>query len=177
MLQSGQFNLKLALPALGPLREDVQNQRGAVEHCDAELTLQIALLHRRQRRVQDDNAGTRPKQLTADFLDLAAPQIQRRIGAVASHHELPGGQEASAFGQLPKLLDVVRSLERASALAAQRNFDQQRRRRRFGSRPLDLESAQDSGSVVRLTGRAGTTVDIACLYTICVTVLRSRTTY
>src|SRR6266446_2643605 len=149
MLQSGQFNLKLALPALGPLPENVQNQRGAVEHCDAELTLQIALLHR----------------------------LQRRIGAVASHHELPGGQEASAFGQLPKLLDVVRSLERASALAAQRNFDQQRRRRRFGSRPLDLESAQDSGSVVRLTGRAGTTVDIACLYTICVTVLRSRTTY
>jgi hypothetical protein len=67
---------------------------------------------------------------------------------------------------LAKLLDAVRSLERAATPTAQRNLDQQRWRWRFGSGPLDLESAQDSDSGVRLTGRAGTTVDIACLYTI-----------
>ena len=58
---------------------------------------------------------------------------------------------------------AVGRVGRASAPAAQRNLHQQRRRGRLGPRALGLESAQDSDSGVRLTGRAGTTVEMACL--------------
>ena len=163
MLQPCQFNLQLALPALGALCKDVQNQRGAVQHRNTELALQVALLYWRQRGGQDNDAGARLEQLLSDLLDLAAPEVQRRVRPLASRNDPTCGQEAGALRQLAKLLDVIRSLERASAFATQRNLDQQGLRWRLGSGPLDLESAQDSDSVLRLTGRAGTTVDIACL--------------
>jgi hypothetical protein len=43
------------------------------------------------------------------------------------------------------------------------NADQQRTLRPSGALAFNLEDGQDSDSAARLTGRAGTTVDIACL--------------
>ena len=88
------------------------------------------------------------------------------VGAIAPGHHLAGGHKPGALGQLAQLVDPVGRVRRAPARAAQRNLHQQSRRGRFGPGPLDLESAQGSDSAVRLTGRAGTTVEMACLYTI-----------
>jgi len=71
VLQLRELDLQLAFAALRPLRKDVQNQRGAVEHPNAERLLQIALLRRRQRNVKDDEARIRGSRLTLQLFDLA----------------------------------------------------------------------------------------------------------
>ena len=43
------------------------------------------------------------------------------------------------------------------------NADKQRARRNLRALGVNLEDAQASGSAARLTGRAGTTVEMACL--------------
>ena len=50
VLQLGQLDLGLALGALGVLGEDVQDQRGPVDHLDLDLVLQVAQLRRARAR-------------------------------------------------------------------------------------------------------------------------------
>ena len=53
VLQLGQLDLRLALAALGVLREDVQDQRGAVDHLDLDHALKAAQLARAELAVAD----------------------------------------------------------------------------------------------------------------------------
>ena len=46
MLQLRQFDLQFAFPRARPLRENIQNQRGAVQHLAAEDIFQIPALRR-----------------------------------------------------------------------------------------------------------------------------------
>ena len=88
VLQLRQLHLQLAFAGLGALREDAQDQLGAVEHLAAEFLLQVALLARRQRVVEDHRRGVDGVGLAADLLDLAAAGEQFRIRprAPAAHH-------------------------------------------------------------------------------------------
>src|SRR6266480_1539923 len=54
MLQLRQLNLKLAFARPGALREDVENQRCAIEHFALENLFQVAALRRRKFVVKDD---------------------------------------------------------------------------------------------------------------------------
>ena len=52
VLEAGQFDLQPALATLGALAEDVEDERGAIDHCAVERPLEVALLRRRQGRVE-----------------------------------------------------------------------------------------------------------------------------
>ena len=46
MLKLSQLNLYLALVALGTLRENIEDEAGAVNHPDLQMTLKVTLLRR-----------------------------------------------------------------------------------------------------------------------------------
>ena len=57
VLQLGQLDLRLALGRLGVLGEDVEDQRGPVDHLDLDPVLQVAQLAGRQLAVADHGVG------------------------------------------------------------------------------------------------------------------------
>lgn len=75
----------MAARALG---EDVQDQTVAVDHAALQRALQIALLARRQRVVEDHHVGAGGAHHGGNLLHLALAGEQRRIRALALalHH-------------------------------------------------------------------------------------------
>lgn len=55
VLQLREFHLKLAFMATGALRENVEDEAGAVDDAPVKRSLQIALLRGRQRVIEDDD--------------------------------------------------------------------------------------------------------------------------
>ena len=118
--------------------------------------------------IEDDQIGAGRFAPSGDFCHLAATREQRRVGlrtACRDHvDELRAGRGRERL-QLPQALRRVAlaevELDEQRPVALGRTFTQ-------ASRSLSC------GIVM---ARAGTTVEIACLYTIWVTVFLSRTTY
>jgi hypothetical protein len=81
-----------------------------------------------------------------------------RIRPVAAHAGEAHGLDVGGDHQLLQFLDGI-----GIVASSQRDADKKRARRMLGALGLDLKDAQVSDSVLRLTGRAGTTVEIACL--------------
>ena len=105
MLQLGQLDLQLALVTLGAQREDVENQRSAIDHPAFEQAFEVALLAGRQFVVKDDQIGFVGAQGFGQLGRLALANIERRIGrtTLGAHHCLDvragaGGQQ-SELGQ------------------------------------------------------------------------------
>lgn len=71
MLQLGQLDLQLAFVALGAQREDIQDQCHAIDHAQVEFALEVALLRRRQRLVEQDDVGQQRAGHRHALLDLA----------------------------------------------------------------------------------------------------------
>ena len=80
------------------------------------------------------------------------------IGPVAPHGDMAGRHQACRRHQLRQFLDRIRIVASSPG-----NADQQRALRPTGALAFNLEDGQESDSALRLTGRAGTTVEIACL--------------
>ena len=93
MAELRQLDLHLALVRLRTLREDVEDQRGAIHHVDLQLPFEIALLRRRQRVIEDHEVDLVVADQRADLLDLAGPDERGRVGALAlaGHHTLRVG--------------------------------------------------------------------------------------
>ncbi|MPN46031.1 hypothetical protein SDC9_193610 [bioreactor metagenome] len=53
MFELRQFDLQLALGARRAQREDVEDQAVAIDHPAVQVALEITLLHRRQRVIED----------------------------------------------------------------------------------------------------------------------------
>ena len=70
VVELGELDLRLALLGPGVLGEDVQDQRGAVDHLDLEPLLQVAQLAGRELAVADDGVGAGGHD---DVGELAAP--------------------------------------------------------------------------------------------------------
>ena len=158
MIELSELHLQLAYAAAGALREDVEDQRRAVEDPAIERLLEIALLGGRERRVEDHETGVGGRSQGLDLLDLAAADIAGRIRSVATHTGKAHGFDTGGDHQLLQLLDGI-----GIVASSQRDADKKRASRMLGALGLDLKDAQVSDSVARLTGRAGTTVEIACL--------------
>jgi hypothetical protein len=107
VLELGDFDLQLAFAALGALREDLQDQQFAVEHCDLERPLQVALLRRAERDVEDGDAGAAAPDQRGQFVDLATAQIKRSIGPLAPGAEFADDGVARRGGQLARFFERV----------------------------------------------------------------------
>src|SRR5207247_1988886 len=72
-----QLDLELAFGAARALGEDVEDERGAVDHLDAERLAEVALLDRRERIVGDEQIDAARARGLGHFLDLAAAGVER----------------------------------------------------------------------------------------------------
>ena len=75
-----QLDLEFPFGAACPLREDIENQAGAVNHPAIERTLEIALLNAAKSVIENDQIGAGFEPLGCDFGHLATTSKQRRIG-------------------------------------------------------------------------------------------------
>jgi hypothetical protein len=79
----GELDLELAFEAAGALREDVEDQTGAIENATLQERFQVAFLAGRQRMVENDEIGLLVANESADFFCFARADIQPRIGRFA----------------------------------------------------------------------------------------------
>ncbi len=88
MLELRELHLKLAFEAPRALREDVENESGAIEHTAFEERLEVALLTRRERMIEHHEIRRERADLLADLFCLAAADEQTRIRcATCARHE------------------------------------------------------------------------------------------
>jgi hypothetical protein len=87
-----ELDLKLAFAAARALREDIENEARAIDDAALERVLEVALLHARQRMVEDHEIGCRLAALRGDVLDLALAGERRSVRAAA-----PPGDAADDF--------------------------------------------------------------------------------
>ena len=178
VLQTRKLYLQLAFVALRALGKDLQDQRSAVSHRNPEVTLQIALLCRRQRLVKNHTFGAVHLHQGLDLISLAAADEQRRIGRLAPCDHPLNGHVASAFGQQRQFVKRrVKGLAFAEIHTDQHHprgpvASQGRRLPRLRAQAVGtghrlaggLRQAWSTGSAaLKVTGRPGTTVEIACL--------------
>ena len=68
--QIGEFYLQRAFSRVSPPAENFQDQAGAVEHLGVPGLFQVALLHRRERAVHDDDPCLMGHNQASEFFDL-----------------------------------------------------------------------------------------------------------
>ena len=108
MLQLRQLHLELALVAAGALREDVEDQRVAIEHAPLGELLEIALLAGRERVVDEDHVRRGARGELFQLARLAAAHEITRIGARAPSGEGGDRHGPCGHGELGELLQVLR---------------------------------------------------------------------
>jgi hypothetical protein len=73
-----QLDLKLTFGGRGPLPKNLENQPRAVDDLGADLVLEIFLLDRRKRRIENQEMRVFFLRKLGDLLDLALAQLGRR---------------------------------------------------------------------------------------------------
>src|SRR3989442_1525045 len=105
-----QLDLELALGAARALGEDVEDERGAVDHLDAERLAEVALLDRRERIVGDEQIDAARARGLGHFRDLAAAEVERgrRRRPLLDHPlaDARAGRRGEPRQLLQRLLDV-----------------------------------------------------------------------
>jgi hypothetical protein len=86
-----------------------------------------------------------------------------RIWPVTPYRHLAQDLESRRQSELAQLLERVACVVRPRGASAQGDTDQKGVGVAVSPARLDLEDGQEAVSALRLTGRAGTTVEIACL--------------
>src|SRR5690606_26190773 len=79
VLELREFDLSLAFAALGVLAEDVEDDRGAIDHFHLDDVLECAPLARRQLAVGDDGVSTGRCDEVLELLRLPASEIRGRV--------------------------------------------------------------------------------------------------
>src|ERR1700730_10594041 len=79
MMQLRRFDLQAAFLSASSLREDVQDQLGAVDHLDIELFLQVALLSRGELFIEDEQSEAGLVFHGVQRLDLDFSDEERRV--------------------------------------------------------------------------------------------------
>jgi len=91
--QLRQFHLQLAFVRACPLRKNIQNQAGAVEHATLDRLFEVSFLNRRQGRVHQHQVGVQFLNAVSQFVRLARADIKPGIGRLAG-----GGEHVQHFG-------------------------------------------------------------------------------
>ncbi len=107
VLQLSELDLELALGGVGVVGEDVEDHRGAVDHRNSELGLQVPLLARGELVVGGDQVGIGGGDLSLQLGQLAAAEVAVRVGLVAALNQLAGGRHPGGAQQLLQLGEGV----------------------------------------------------------------------
>ena len=89
------------------LREDLEDEEGAIVDGDVEGALEIALLRRTERLVEDDLAGAMHLGELADLVGLAAAHEERRVGCLAPTDDAIDRDQSRCLGQQAELFKFV----------------------------------------------------------------------
>jgi hypothetical protein len=108
VLELGELDLQLALGRVRVAGEDVEDHRGAVEHRQVELGLEVALLARGQLVVGHHQIGVRGLQQRLELGDLARPEVEVGVRLVADLHYVADRGHAGRAQELAQLGQVVR---------------------------------------------------------------------
>ena len=167
VIEVGEFDLQAAFGGRGALTEDLEDQTRAVDHLALELFLEVALLDRGERAIDDDQLSVLAVAGHGDVLDLpfteqgAGPRLADRNGEGFRHHD--PDRQGQATGLLQTRVDIHRR-----PLPHRRIDDDGP----GAARNLSLEvvvidqsssSSSSSSPPVRSTGVTGWIVDTACL--------------
>ena len=104
MLQLRQFDLQLAFVRMRTLGEDIEDQASAVDHAPLQRAFKVALLHRRERMVDQYQVGTDRIGRCLHFRKLAAADQGGRVGAVDARGRQMQHLRAGGARQLGELL-------------------------------------------------------------------------
>ncbi len=107
VLELRELDLELPLGRVGVGSEDVEDDRGAVDHRDPESRLEVALLARRQLVVARDEVRVRGAQRGLQLVELARPEIRVRVRALALLDKLADVRDAGGAEQLAKLIEAL----------------------------------------------------------------------
>ena len=124
VLQLSKLHLQLALVAAGALGEDVENQACPIDHAPIKRPLQIALLCRCERMVEDDDFDVVRLAGEAQLLGLAAADEQRGIGAGPAPRQHHGGMGARALREQAEFFETGFEVDLAEIDADERCVDQ-----------------------------------------------------
>ena len=100
VLELRELDLELALGAVGVRGEDVEDDRGAVDHRDSERRLEVALLARRELVVAGDEVRVGGGELGLQLLELAGAEIRVRVRLLAALDHLADRRDAGGAQQL-----------------------------------------------------------------------------
>ena len=106
VLELGELDLELALGRAGVVGEDVEDDRRAVDHRDAELLLEVALLSREQLVVDGDQVRVGVLGRLLQLRELPATEVAVRVRPLTALHHLAGDRHAGGAEELAKLREV-----------------------------------------------------------------------
>ena len=110
VLELSELDLRLALPALGVLAEDVEDDGGAVDHLDLHRILERAPLARSELRVGDDGVRAQRGHDIRELLHLAAPEVGARVRMRAPLQQAVEHDGAGGLGEGRELAQRVLGL-------------------------------------------------------------------
>jgi hypothetical protein len=160
----------VGFPRPRPLAENFEDQCGAIQNLCRPRLFEIALLHRRELCVDDDDLGLRIARHSADLCNLAASHERcgnrpsKRHNELLHHFEADRGRQADGLGKTRPCVTLARSTE-LPALGLHMNDKGSTRLRRAASALADVYavSAVAGASSWSWIGPSGMTVEIACL--------------
>ena len=106
VIEMRQLDLKPTLGGCGALAEDFEDQSGAVDHLALELFLEIALLDRTQRAIDDHQFGVFEVAGIGDPLNLALAEQCRRADSPDRNRDCLGDHDPDGHGQPARLLQA-----------------------------------------------------------------------
>jgi hypothetical protein len=95
----GELDLEAALRGRGALAEDLEDEPGPIDHFRLGPGLEIFLLDRCDRRVDDQQLGFAAGDLVRQLLDLAGSEQGRRPRLADAEMELLGDLDADRLGE------------------------------------------------------------------------------
>ena len=169
IVEMRELDLQSAFGGRRPLAEDLEDQTGAVDHLRADLLLQILLLDRGQRRIDNEQTGSLLFRRFGDLLDL--PFAKQRRGPHFTNAQRPSGDDIDADRRCQALRFLDTRFGRAARAFAPElgNGDDRALAASDLDRAIAVEIIQDSlssspsAAAPRLSGCAGCRVEMACL--------------
>src|SRR6201996_9504689 len=107
VLQLGKLDLRLALPALGVLGEDVQDQRGPVDHLDLDHSLKAAQLAGAELAIADHRVRARRGHDPGELVRLARTDVGGRVDPATALDQAVEHDGTSGLGQAAELREGV----------------------------------------------------------------------